>query len=220
MGIIGVVAALTLPNLNSSTGDKEIVSKVNKIYSELNDAYGRATAVYGPYETWNAFQDIKKSYERISEFMKVTKTCGPNESGCFAANTFKSLKTGYTLTDSIAVYYKGVLASGMSVAIFPYVQCFDEDVGCGNFYVDIDGPNKGSNTLGKDIFIFVWTKDNGVIPFSIDETEILKCFKWGNSCAGWVIQNGNTDYKNADINGKCTNNNSIVLDLTTNTTCK
>lgn len=30
MGIIGVVAALTLPNLNSSTGDKEKVVKVKK----------------------------------------------------------------------------------------------------------------------------------------------------------------------------------------------
>ena len=45
MGIIGVVAALTLPNLNSSTGDKEKVAKVKKIYSNLNDAFGRAEAV-------------------------------------------------------------------------------------------------------------------------------------------------------------------------------
>ena len=36
MGIIGVVAALTLPNLNSSTGDKEKVVKVKKIYQNLN----------------------------------------------------------------------------------------------------------------------------------------------------------------------------------------
>ena len=52
MGIIGVVAALTLPNLNSSTGDKEKVAKVKKIYSNLEDAYGRATAVYGPFDEW------------------------------------------------------------------------------------------------------------------------------------------------------------------------
>ena len=52
MGIIGVVAALTLPNLNSSTGDKEKVAKVKKIYQNLNDAFGRAQAVYGPYNEW------------------------------------------------------------------------------------------------------------------------------------------------------------------------
>lgn len=52
MGIIGVVAALTIPNLNSSTADKEKVAKLNKIYSNLNDAVGRAQAVYGPVEEW------------------------------------------------------------------------------------------------------------------------------------------------------------------------
>ena len=42
MGIIGIVSALTLPNLNSSTGEKEKVAKVKNLYSNLNDAYGRA----------------------------------------------------------------------------------------------------------------------------------------------------------------------------------
>ncbi len=48
MGIIGVVAALTIPNLNSSTADKEKVAKLKKVYSNLEDAVGRAEAVYGP----------------------------------------------------------------------------------------------------------------------------------------------------------------------------
>ena len=52
IGIIGVVAALTLPNLNSSTGDKEKVVKLQKIYSNLQDAFGRAEIVYGPYDEW------------------------------------------------------------------------------------------------------------------------------------------------------------------------
>lgn len=38
MGIIGVVAALTIPNLNSSTADKEKVAKVMKAYSDISDA--------------------------------------------------------------------------------------------------------------------------------------------------------------------------------------
>lgn len=35
MGIIGVVAALTIPNLNSSTADKEKVAKVKKYIKTL-----------------------------------------------------------------------------------------------------------------------------------------------------------------------------------------
>jgi len=89
MGIIGVVAALTLPNLNSSTGDKEKVAKVKKIYQNLNDAFGRAEAVYGPFEEWfkndNSNQDYAKRFAtRLTEFMKISKDCGFDTSGkCF-----------------------------------------------------------------------------------------------------------------------------------------
>lgn len=220
MGIIGVVAALTLPNLNSSTGNKEIVSKVKKIHSELNDAYGRAEAVYGAYSTWNSFNDNKKAFDRISEFFKITKVCEPNESGCFASNTFNCLTSSYTYTDNVVNYYKMILASGASVAVFPYDVCHEGEGGCGNFYVDIDGPNKDTNTLGKDIFIFIWTNDLGVIPYSNKDSYYKRCFSFGAACAAWVIYNENTDYLNTDASGHCNNDKNIVLDYTTNTSCK
>ena len=80
MGIIGVVAALTIPNLNSSTADKEKVAKVKKLYSNLQDALGRAQAVYGPYDEWftglTNYKDISTRFgERMTEFMKVSKNC-------------------------------------------------------------------------------------------------------------------------------------------------
>ena len=79
MGIIGIVSALTLPNLNSSTGEKEKVAKVKKIYQNLNDAYGRAIAVYGPIEEWFVNDStreakVKRATERITEFMKISKS--------------------------------------------------------------------------------------------------------------------------------------------------
>ena len=89
MGIIGVVAALTLPNLNSSTGEKEKVAKVKKIYSNLQDAFGRAEAVYGPLDEWfkndSSNTDYSKRFmTRLTEFMKVSKDCGFDVSGkCF-----------------------------------------------------------------------------------------------------------------------------------------
>ena len=67
-------------------------------------------------------------------------------------------------------------------------------------YVDIDGPNKGKNTWGIDMFHFVITSD-GVYPhgggtFWTDEgTYNIKkyCFYYGY-CAEWVIRNSNMDY--------------------------
>ena len=52
IGILGVVAALTLPNLNHAMGDKEKVTRVQKAYSEMSEAVDRAIAVYGPIEEW------------------------------------------------------------------------------------------------------------------------------------------------------------------------
>ena len=73
-----VVAALTLPNLNSSTGDKEKVVKLQKLYQNLEDAFGRAQAIYGPINEWcsgisNNTDCSKKYVNRLSDFLKITK---------------------------------------------------------------------------------------------------------------------------------------------------
>ena len=52
MGIIGVVAALTIPNLSSSTANKENVARVQKAYSTLNEAFERVQAEYGNIQRW------------------------------------------------------------------------------------------------------------------------------------------------------------------------
>ena len=102
MGIIGVVAALTIPNLNSSTADKEKVAKVKKIYQNLDDAISRAHAVYGPQDEWYSGKTEAERYkiffERVTEFMKVQKTCSPNTTGCFTKNQGNALKSGYAVT--------------------------------------------------------------------------------------------------------------------------
>ena len=90
MGIIGIVSALTLPNLNSSTGEKEKVAKVKKIYRDLDDAYGRAVAVYGPLSEWiqndkTVASQATRYGERFIEFLKISKNCGLSVNyGCFS----------------------------------------------------------------------------------------------------------------------------------------
>ena len=176
MGIIGVVAALTLPNLNSSTGDKEKVAKVKKIYSNLQDAYGRAIAVYGK----DSFAPTPAiAGERLSDFFKITKTCGlNNQANCFAK---------YNNYDEDL--YTIILADGTSVGILP------SDV-----YIDIDGPNKGPNTAGKDVFAFhLNAEQSEVTPYgSIDFSNTLLtsgCFtQKGIKCTAWVVNMENMDY--------------------------
>jgi len=217
MGIIGVVAALTLPNLNSSTGDKEKVAKVKKIYSNLNDAFGRAVAVYGPYKEWNS--NITKVGGRLTEFMKLSKDCGVSTTGCFVTK----IKSNSSVGDDVDVsnFYRSVLADGTSIAL-------NNDI----VYVDIDGFSKGANTASKDIFAFNFdSQADEILPAgnfyqlsggSTYYTTILTCGCFARrqvECTSWVIMYDNMDYLKADSNGKC-KNSSITLKLDTNTTCK
>ena len=216
MGVIGVVAALTLPNLNDSTNNKEKVAKLKKIYQNLSDAYGRAVVIYGPSDEWYGpssigsytIEVIQKNGERIAEFLKITNT---GTSKCFSTAQAKRLDGSAGMPWSAPPSYSVMTADGTSVMIHgtPYPS---------GFFIDIDGPTKGTNTWGKDLFEF--TIVNGeVYPKGYDHTdEQLKnnCFKTGESCTGWVVQNGNMDYLKADRTGKCPNNTQLSW---TNTTC-
>ena len=66
IGIIGVVAALTIPTLNSDTNNKDKVTKVKKAYTVLEDAFGRMASEYGPLDEWSS--DVLTS-ERVANKM-------------------------------------------------------------------------------------------------------------------------------------------------------
>ena len=205
MGVIGIVSALTLPNLNSSTGDKEKVAKVKKIYQNLNDAFGRAEAVYGPFDEWflNDTTDAakaKRAGERITEFMKLSKTCAMNASqGCIQNSA----------DDAATIYYKVITADGTSV----YFK--DGGGSSTTIDVDIDGPSKGAYTSGKDRFQFSANRENAVVPMGYNSTfsDLLANVKDGGArtmAATWIIKFDNADYLKLNSSSQCTNNTSLT----------
>ena len=214
MGIIGVVAALTIPNLNKSTGDREKVAKLKKIYSNLEDAFGRATAIYGPIDEWFSnlpagMDTTTRVGDRLTEFMKVSKNCGREKNkGCLNTTQKNMFDGGVTNPDN-NTSYKFVLADGATVAITPL----------GIMYVDIDGANKGATQLGKDVFIFVYYfEDNGIIdalyvPRADNMAQYIGFLtpKSGQNnlnagyATGWIIDYGNMDYLKLTSEGKCPN---------------
>ena len=195
MGVIGVVAALTLPNLNNSTGDKEKVAKVKKIYSNLEDAFGRATAVYGPYDEWNfGSPRCTRVGERFTEFMKLSKNCKMTK-GCF--------NSGSGTSD----YYEFITADGTAIAISN-----------GYIKIDIDGLNKGRNSPSIDRFVFRYD-ENGIYVLPMNANIFSACLggRIQECCTIWVINYGNMDYLKANSSGKCPN--GTVLTYETVTSC-
>ena len=215
MGIIGVVAALTLPNLNSSTGEKEKVAKLQKIYSNLQDAYGRAIAIYGPQNEWCTKDEAdceKKVFDRITEFIKYSKICTVNDA-C-------SLFGGNTSSGGVRSNHAVILADGATVGIYaPYSSSLNSAI---TYYIDLDGPNKGPNQNCKDYFtVYSYPRQGiSISPTYNDSVPNLnKTTEYTSSatCANWVIRNGNMDYLKVNSNDECPNGTILS---NTNTTCK
>ena len=219
IGIIGVVAALTLPNLNHATGDKEKVTKVKKIYSALTDAVDRAQVVYGPMDEW--FKDFNPDdsdgvfgitnnsdaseliTKRITEFLKVSKECGLDE-GCFSSAPYLDasgdVKWG-SMTNYLSCLqgdsvYMVMLSDGTSLSFHAYKAEI-------HIHADIDGPNKGKNQEGNDIFGFVLgLQESGFDAMNTKYLQLIPdCANGGRGewdhdydLAKWVIENGNLDY--------------------------
>ncbi|MGN0018623.1 MAG: type II secretion system protein [Candidatus Gastranaerophilaceae bacterium] len=235
MGIIGVVAALTIPNLNASTNDAEKIAKFKKTYAELVQAHDRATAVYGPVETWfTGITDAEeealsaKYFDRLTEFMKVTKTCGSNESAEVDCMTSIEKNELYGGSSDTTDYRSAILAGGSSVGVYIwsstctvsyYDKPSDRSIMCGFITLDIDGPRKGKNTLGIDLFPLTVTKE-GIMPSgessSYLATSMEDCTNNGYACAQWIMDHGNMDYLKAshtddDTTGTCNNDSSKQL---------
>ena len=215
MGIIGVVAALTIPNLNQSTGNREKVAKLKKVYSNLEDAFGRATAVYGPFEEWFLKDSDEKTRstrlaDRMTEFMKISKNCGYDGAGCFSSS-YKYLNGDVDVSpNAFDKNLKFLLADGTALNFYA-------EATKGTIYVDIDGL-KGSNIRGKDYFLFN-VYNTGVMPNgrNISNAKLKKdCFTSGRHCEAWIIDVGNMDYLKAN-KGTCPNGTELTWE---NTSCK
>ena len=246
MGVIGIVAALTIPNLNSSTSNAEKVAKYKKIYAELNEAHNRAIAVYGPYDEWfnedscstnSDCSDARIRYfNRITEFMKLQKNCGTTGSGCMPTNIIARWGSmNWTDPFDDTSYPRAVLAGGWSFCVWRMYKNYTDgsiffgysyNKSVGNLMVDIDGPNKGSSTFGIDIFHFIVTSD-GVFPYGggtlwTDDDIKHYCFHDAD-CGAWIINTGNMDYLDASHTsesdaGVCNKTNKQLS--TTVTSCK
>ena len=241
IGIIGVVAALTLPNLNHATGDKETVTRLMKAYSMLNEANDRAVATYGPVSTWTEEKcggyGVQNCWlKRIEEFLKVSKKCDvtPVAEDAGTYSSCDSLKIADLNSSIIIQQADGITFltdEGIPGCAYTYGNPGDyiyfNDICINGIYVDINGPTKGKNDYGHDVFEFALSDSLGVIPYDNPDScntlaDIVNtCMEDKTSwmCTWWVIEHGNLDYLKADEEGKCNDNPSIILDGVNNTSC-
>ena len=167
---------------------------IQKIYSNIQDAYGRAEAVYGPFEEWcsgwsNECQ--KRKFERITEFMKYSKICTISDN----CDQYR-FESGHGSTDGFTITGYGssiILADGATIG-------FQDS----RIFIDLDGLNKGKNLRCRDFFELDYVKGLGY-DFSARYAGINRDYDFDQNshCTAWVLKHGNMDYLKTDSSGRC-----------------
>lgn len=202
LGIIGVVAAMTMPSLIQNYQEKATVTKLKKCYSLVSQAYVSILNDEGGSDTLQAGDDLEMM-EKFGKYLKYQKTCGRNK-GCFPNVTYKSVTgNGYNKwEDDTTDRSRAILTDGTLIMFNKSAMWRNE----GNYlyaqiYVDING-FKGPNQLGRDFFYF-YINPEKIVPAGAkaleekneDQKFTKNCIQQnGYACAAWVIYNENMDY--------------------------
>lgn len=207
LGIIGVVASITIPTLMQKKAEQETVGMLKKEYSVLSQAYTMAVQENGTPDNWST--DSSTMLKTLVPYLKVVKNCDTGI-GCLATDYkyLNNVSIGSTDANDTS-YAKAQLADGSLIATsMRSSSCAAASRGntaalssiCGVVGIDINGL-KSPNQLGRDYFFFYITKV-GVIPYGT-QPETTQSFTAackdvstyaGFGCTAWVMYNENMDY--------------------------
>lgn len=174
LGIIGVVAALTIPTVISSVQHKELEVGLKNAYSTLSEALKMYEQENG-YPVTPAKLQIHELKPILMERIKIVKDCGTGSSGdvdnaCVPnkglvsdPDNYKDIYMTYNGQNTIAYAYfddgQFVMNNGMLVLINNSGAAVQEAL---TIAVDVNGYNKKPNRLGQDLFMFQII-DNGIL---------------------------------------------------------
>ena len=189
LGIIGVVAAMTIPTLMKNYQTQVLKSQLKKNMSAVSNALQRAAIDNGGslagYSTitWNTDTISEDLINFIKPYFAYTKICYISQlnASCRPVNTDYTTYTG----GSISAIAGGVqpineplmvLNDGTILYFFTYYlfnpTCTSTGItstkdGCGSVIIDVNGA-KGPNQTGVDTFMF-WIGSRGaLVPWGTD----------------------------------------------------
>lgn len=187
LGIIGVVAALTLPALITNTQNKQLETGLKKAYSTINQAlllYQNENGV--PI----SITELKPAELKpiLMKYLKTVRDCGlgttdvdtaciPNNKYIDAPEKQKHIYKTYNGQNDInySAFDDGqfVINDGMLVLINNagggVVQGADTNV---FISVDVNGYNKRPNRLGQDLFMFQINENGTLLPMGAKGTHL------------------------------------------------
>ena len=158
LGIIGVVAAMTLPSLVQNYRKSVVENKLKSEYSLISNAIRMSEAKNGSSEDWatcdedNSFECTKSFFDTyLAPELKTVKICGnDNKEECWTEPVSLSGKKGYlsSLIDNKGL--TAILSNGTSLYMWAGGQ--NSEAAHLQIWFDIDGPTKGKGIIGADVF--------------------------------------------------------------------
>ena len=212
VGILGLVAEMTIPTLMQNIREQTTVVALKKAYSTLSQAYTLAVQENGTPDNWGltngdmAGVGAVNLLNNLKPYLRITKDCGAG-SGCYPTAMETLNKTIYLDYNTLQNHAKIQLTDGSIMAFWSGSSNCSLNLGstqslsniCGAIHVDINGFKK-PNQWGVDYFQFFVTKF-GIIPVgsALEINRFVndcrdKTTADGLGCTAWVIYNENLDY--------------------------
>lgn len=173
LGIIGVVAAMTVPTLVAKHQRRVLLLGLQKTYSEFTQAIDLFIINEGAKKLNKSYLSLKgasgdddnitKSAGKfLKKYFRISQDCGLTAQPCFAP-TYKSING--TSKDFNCEGYTIATENGAAICLVP-AEMGSPDIAA-IVYVDVNGKEK-PNIGGRDIFSFQiyydWSVDDGANP--------------------------------------------------------
>lgn len=187
LGIIGTIAAFTIPTLIANTQKQEYTTTLKKAYTTFNQALMQMTIDYGcpgDLRCTGLFANgaLQSTGNIISSYFKVNKNCGTTSSqGCFSDSVgsyYNNSGARNTTFDSGS--YRFITIDNIAFAIVSMNNnCSTSNYGvgsmasvCGILYLDVNGL-KGPNNFGRDIFDYYITNGKGPLLYPYGGPDMI-----------------------------------------------
>jgi type II secretory pathway pseudopilin PulG len=215
MGVIGIIAEMTIPALVRDNEKIQTASQLSKAYTTIAEAVKLSEIDNGSNEFWDwgVGGEYLATFEKyFAPYLKVTKYC--------TEDLFSIVNCGYGVSGTQKIYWiKGttylsggifawwggtlvVLADGMTMFLTkgnyvdPIGNSGVSDSNAKLVLVDVNG-GKPPNRIGRDVFIFILVPDRGLMPnlYDGDDSDIddycrNMTGKFGASCAAKIMKDG------------------------------
>ena len=167
LGIIGIVATLTIPNLVAKYQKAQTVQRLKLVYSQLNEAIRLSEVENDDISGWNFEQPSSSSFEQyLAPYMKIAQVSSTNSSSGFHGDGIKYYEISGNLTTLMWILrspvdiYKTI--NGTDLILFK-TSSSGSFVGSKqmSIYVDLNGIKTPPNQYGKDFFSIVISGKDG-----------------------------------------------------------